>query len=253
MKIISKIFTAAVLILLGAACNNNLGGDVDFDELISPPDYFNPNSIGDWWVITENTSGSQINYYSSESGRVTRTFDVPDGILSAQAISFDGESLWVGGIGPAAGIYQLNTTNGEVISSIPNVQSVGIASKDNQLYYSDAERIFTLNNGQSSPAFNLQTESEIGDIAIYNNDLLVLEKGQGKVFKLSTSSGAVLNEFYTGIPNATNLSAGNGAFSIITEWNAFCAFETENGSMVNDVPVDLPGIVTGIAPAGPVQ
>ena len=97
-------------------------------------------------------------------------------------------------------------------------------------------------------------ESEVSDIAVLDGSLLVLDKDFGHVIKHRNFTSSIEREYHTGIPNASNLGVANGSFNIITEWNAFCEFNADNGEMVNDVPIDLPdGTVTGIAPAGPVR
>ena len=208
-------------------------------------------NAGEWWVATTNTAGSSNVYlYAPGQQTAARTLQISAEVGAVNALAYDGTDLWVA---TNSGIYELDRESGVVKTNIAQSNVQGLAFAHNSLWYVANDEVFTLNGATGTSEFimALNTNQPIADIAVSEHNLMVVDSNQGEVKQFDLNSKQEFRQFFTGIPEVTNLAAANGSFVIITGFDAFCAFNEEDGIMFNDVPIDLPGIVTGVAPTGP--
>ena len=134
MKAAKTIWTLIIITISVCSCHYDLD---DITENIILIDPINEEYIEHkWWILThKNYEEPGIYLYNETTETIELKLDLPENLESPHALAYDGESLWVGGIGEKESIYQLNPENGAIISEIKNIKTEGIALLDEYLYY----------------------------------------------------------------------------------------------------------------------
>lgn len=251
MKSIIPFIMSALLLL--SSCVYDTGTGFNPDDFVPANPSYAGNVHSQWWVLT-NDGSSQISLYNHQTGRTTRTLNVPAQLNDPQALAFDGESLWVGGTGSGAAVYQLDPTDGSILSVVEGIQTKGLTYAEGQVWYLNGNTVRSLPvSGGTSDMLAVRLDAGVTDITMSGTHLYSINSRMGEVKKYSLANSREEASFSTGIDGATNISYTENAFNLVTESNQFCAFSVENGNMNNDIPIDTPSDVTAIAPGGPVQ
>ena len=175
MKAVKVIFKSLILLVLVSSCTD------PYINLI-------PNTTEEidgadkklWILQNRRYANSGIDLYNETTGIIEAELDLPSGIESAHALAYDGEFLWLGGIGENESLYKLDPETGDVISEIPNIRTEGIAVKGDYLYYSvyETNTIRKITKGgtyiETITPTNINPSHSIPDIAIDGNDLYYL-------------------------------------------------------------------------------
>lgn len=249
-SIIPILFSALVLL---SSCVYDASSGFDPDLFIPENPNFNSDIHAQWWVLSTNGS-PQINLYNHQSVRVERSFRVPAQLSNPQALAFDGESLWVGGTGSNAAVYQLNPADGSIISIVENIETKGLSYANGQVWYLNGNTVRSLPNANGeSASLPVSIDGNVTDFSMSDTHLFTVNSNFGEVKKYRLNATSEEASFWTGIDGAQNISTIDNSFNIVTESNAFCTFNADNGNMNNDIPIATPTDVTAIAPNGPVQ
>ena len=250
MKAIKTIFTLLILTILLSSCGK------DFDDLtaniVLTDSIIDENIEYKWWILTHrNYEAPGIYLYNETTSEVELKLDLPENLESPHALSYDGESLWVGGIGENESIYQLNPENGTIISEIKNIKTEGIALLNEYLFYSNDKMINKIEkDGTLVEAISTKNSSyNIPDIAIDDNNLYYLRYSEKEpVIKLGLS-----NKKESRIPLSEStgtycLAISNDEIITINPFNEIIHFDQKTGELISNNPTIIKGWITAIAP-----
>ncbi|WP_397362298.1 hypothetical protein [Olleya sp. R77988] len=252
MKISKFILFLAPILITFFSCDNE-PVDFTFEE-----NFTSENNDIKWWILVHPSYGnSGIYLYNETNSTIENILPLPDSNGSPHALDFDGNSLWLGGaksIDTTNGIvthnpiYELNPDNGEVISTIDNIRTEGIAVSDNHIYYSTYGQIIEITKTgifvSSTPIEN----TNINDIAIYDSNKYYVYNGSiDPIIRINETSGQ--NEFIleTDIPNLYTLSIRDDNFVVVSN-NHFRRFDLNTGEYLSDIKIEIDGWITAIAP-----
>ena len=247
MNAAKTILTLFILTILAASCNRYLPDDFILTDPID-------NEITEykWWVLTHRKYADPgIYLYNETTSTIELKLDLPVNLELPHALAYDGESLWVGGIGQNESIYQLNPENGAIISEIRNIRTEGIALLDEYLYYSNDNIIYKIEkNGTLAEEIPTKNSSyNIPDIAIYGNDLYYLRYSENEpVIKLNLS-----RKTESIIPNIEStgtycLTVSNYEIITVTSLNEISHHNIRTGAFISTNPTTIEGWITAIAP-----
>lgn len=217
------------------------------------------NSDIKWWILVHPSYGnSGIYLYNETKSIVEKILPLPDPDGSPHALAFDGKSLWLGGassyhnsngITTHNPLYELNPVNGNIISTIENIQTEGLASTENFIYYSTYGQIRKITkNGEfvnSVPVENVV----INDLAIRNSELYYVYNGPiDPIIMVNEISGE--EEFLTETQVTTlyTLAIHNDNFVVVTNGNYFRRIDRYTGEKLSDNKIQIEGWITAIAP-----
>jgi len=172
---------------------------------------------------------------------------------SPHALAYDGEFLWVGGIGEDESIHQIDPQTGETLFEIPNIRTEGIAVDDNYLYYSVYETNI-INKIEKNGTFVEEIVAKnaslsIPDIAIDGNNLYYLRyTATEPLVRLNLSSK---NENFIDISGSIDtysLAIFNNEIVGVTLLNGISRFKQNSGDFISSNITDVEGWITAIAP-----
>jgi len=194
-----------------------------------------------------------IYLYNETSGSLEIELDLPKGLESPHALAYDGESLWVGGIGEDDSIHQLDPETGETLSEIPNVRTEGLTVDEDYLYYSvyETDRIKKIEkNGNLIEEFTVKNASlSIPDIAISGNHLYYMQyEAAAPIVKVNLSSK---NESFIELSASIDtycLTLFNNEIVGVTLLNGISRFEQSTGNIISSNLTGIEGWITAIAP-----
>tara|TARA_R110001583_G_scaffold187565_1_gene348971 strand:+ start:463 stop:1236 length:774 start_codon:yes stop_codon:yes gene_type:complete len=250
MKAIKTIFTLLILTILTSSCNK------DFDDLteniILTDTIIDENVEHKWWILTHRSyEAPGIYLYNETTLEVELKLDLPENLESPHALAYDGESLWIGGVGQNESIYQLNPENGAIISEITNIQTEGIALLNEYVFYSNDKIINKIEkNGTLVEEITTKNSSyNIPDIAIDGNTLYYLRYSEKEpVIKLSLSNK---NESRIPLSETTGtycLTISNNEIITINPFNEIIRFDLRTGEYISTNATIIKGWITAIAP-----
>ena len=210
------------------------------------------NKDAKWWILTHKNYESPGIYLFNETNlSVELKLDLPEGLDSPHALTYDGKSLWIGGMGSEESIYELNPETGEIISEIKNIRTEGLASSNDFLYYSSSNKIYKIKkDGSIIDVFTTENSSHvIPDIAVSENNLYYLRYSEEQPIvelNLSTKQENI-------IPNIENagtycLSFHNNKLITINNSNKISSFDSKTGEFINDITTNISGWITAIEP-----
>lgn len=243
-KIIVKSF---IFLMLFSSCRDyyiDISNDVVVPEIIDKK----------LWILKHRRYQEPgIYLYNETSGILELELDLPKDLESPHAIAFDGESLWVGGIGEDETIYELDPQTGETLSEIPNIKTEGIAVDENYLYYSvyETNSIIKIDkNGTFIEEIVTKNASlSIPDIAIDGNNLYYLRYTEtDPVVKLNLSSRDESFIELGGSIDTYSLTIFNSEIVGVTLFNGISRFRQHSGSFISSNLTGIEGWITAIAP-----
>ena len=205
-----------------------------------------------WWVLLHrNYENPGIYLFDENSSSFERKFDLPQELESPHALTFDGTSLWVGGMGNKESLYQIDPLSGEIVSEIKNIRTEGIVISGEFIYYSNDKFIRKIDKeGDLIDEIRTSNSSHvIPDIAIDNGDLYYLRHTEKQpVIKLE-----ILNHSETIIPNIENtgtycLTISNDNIITINNSNQIVQFDKVTGSLLSKTDIPMKGWITAISP-----
>lgn len=250
MKAAKTIFTLVILTLFMSSCNKDL--DDITEGFIIRDSISNENIEYKWWILTHRSYASPgISLYNETTSTIELKLDLPNNLESPHALAYDGESLWVGGIGENESIYQLNPENGAILSEIKNIKTEGIALKDDYLYYSYEKLINKIEkNGTLVEEIATKNSSyNIPDLAISDNNLYYLRYSENEpVIKLNLSSKKESAIPITESTGTYCLTILNNEIITISPFNEISHFNLKSGVFISTKTTILEGWITAIAP-----
>lgn len=249
MKATKNIFTLLILTIFVSSCNK------DFDDLteniVLTDSIIDENIEHKWWILTHRSyEAPGIYLYNETTLAVELKLDLPENLESPHALAYDGESLWVGGVGENESIYQLNTENGAILSEIKNIKTEGIALLDEYLFYSNDKMINKIEkNGTLVEEITTKNSSyNIPDIAINGNTLYYLRYSEKEpVIKLNLSNK---NESRISTTESTGtycLTVSNNEIITINPFNEIVRFDLRTGAFISTNTTIIEGWITAIA------
>ncbi|MBU2949450.1 DUF5050 domain-containing protein [Tamlana agarivorans] len=246
MKIFKILIPITFTCILLTSCNRNVP-----DYSITPEDETTLNSEYKWWVLTHKSYQKPgIYLYNESTGIIELELKLPKSLKSPHALAYDGESLWVGGIGENESLYQLNPDTGEIIAEIPNIITEGIAVQDNFIFYSNENSIYKMQkNGALVETIDTEnTALTISDIAIDDNSLYYLRYSEtAPVVKLNltTKSESQMTEIATS--GTYCLSFVDNKIITVSDLNAINQNSTRTGEIISSAQTPFEGWITAIA------
>lgn len=250
MKAATTIWTLLILAIIVSSCHYDLDDIVDNNVLIDP---VNEEYIENkWWILThKNYEAPGIYLYNETTQTIELKLDLPENMESPHALTYDGESLWLGGTGENESIYQLNPDDGRILSEIKNIKTEGIALLGEFLYYSDYKIINKINkDGTLVEEISTKNSSyNIPDIATYNNNLYYLRYSEKEpVVKINLSN---YNEGKIELSESTGtycLTIYNNEIITINPFNEIIRFNLETGMLISTQATNIDGWITAITP-----
>lgn len=242
MKIVKIILTSVILLVIVASCRDPY---VDLTTDATQVLFGVDKKI--WLLQNRRYANSGIDLYNETTGALEVELDLPEGIESAHALAYDGEFLWVGGIGENESLYKLDPQTGGTISEIPNIRTEGIAVDGNYLYYSVYETN-TINKIKKDGVFvetitvkNIDYDQTIKDIAIDGDNLYYLRylsyTETQPIVKINLSdkdeSLVALSESI----DTYSLTIFNGEIVGVTSTNYISRFNQFPGDLISSNPV----------------
>jgi hypothetical protein len=239
----NKTYLALIILTLSfVSCNN------DSD------DFNNIDSDTRWWILTHmdyNSVGeSEIVLYNETKSIIERTIDLPTQAESPHALEFDGEFLWLGGMGGNESIYKLNPEDGTVISELTNIRTQGISYLHGELYYSFYGRIYQISqDGTPIQEITLATNNNPTDIAINNSSLYYVSNGAiDPIIKINQTDSTEETIAETEVTGLYTLAIYNDNLIVTTNSNAIRRFDINSGERISDTRTIIEGWITAIVP-----
>ncbi|MCB4806637.1 hypothetical protein LG651_00125 [Tamlana sp. 62-3] len=244
-KILRRLFVAFLLGYCLISCNRNKPV-YNIDRTPTEPVTYK------WWILThKNYQKPGIYLYDEETGLIELEISLPDDLQSPHALAFDGEYLWVGGNGENESMYQINPETGEVVNTISNIITEGIAVKDDYIYYSNLNTINIITkNGSFVDAFETEnTALNISDITIFENNLYYLRYSEtDPVIKLNLNTYSETP--ITGLTTSGTYCLTYFDYELITvsALNEINHNSIQNGDLLSSSPTNFEGWITAITP-----
>ena len=251
MKISKSILFLTFFFVTFFSCNNE---PVDFTL---EENSTSENNDIKWWILVHPSYGNPgIYLYNETESTIENILPLPEPDGSPHALDFDGNSLWLGGtrsnndvgIITYNPIYEINPDTGEVISSIENIRTEGIAVSDNHIYYSTYGQINEITKTGTLVSSISVEDSGITDLALYNSKKYYVYNGTiDPIIWINETTGQ--NEFVleTNIPNLYTLSIRDDNFVVVSN-NHFRRFDLNTGEHLSDIKIEIDGWITAIAP-----
>lgn len=209
------------------------------------------NSDTKWWILVHPTHGNEgIYLYNETNSSIERIIELPNQMSSPHALDFDGEFLWLGGMGNEESIYKLSPDDGTVISEIVDKRTEGIKFLNGEIYYSLYGRINKITeDGTFIEEILLPTSQNPTDIAIKNSVLYYVENGvTDPIFKFNlenSNDGLIVN---TEVDALYTLTILNDNLIVVTNNNEIRRFNINSGELVSDSVINIDGWITAITP-----
>jgi len=248
MNVIKVILKSLIILILISSCGDASIVIADEAEVLDAID----KKL--WLLKHRKYQDSGIHLYNETSGVLELELDLPKGLESPHALAYDGESLWVGGIGEDDSILQVDPQTGETLSEIPNIRTEAITVDGDYLYYSVYETNI-INKIEKNGTFveeivvkNADSLS-IPDIAIDGNNLYYIRyTATAPVVKLNLSSK---NESFIDISESIDtysLTIFNNEIVGVSLLNGIKRFNKNTGNIISSSITDIDGWITAIAP-----
>lgn len=205
-----------------------------------------------WWILThKNYQKPGIYLYDEEANDIVLELSLPDDLQSPHALAFDGEHLWVGGNGENESMYQIHPDTGDIVNTIPNIITEGIAVKDNNLYYCNLNTInvITKNGGFVDTFETENTTLNISDITIFENNLYYLRYSETEpVIKLSLNT--LTETPISGLTTSGTYCLTYFDYELITvsALNEINHNSIQSGDLLSSSPTNIEGWITAITP-----
>jgi len=253
MKAIKTILKLFILLILAHSCNSDLDDNPVY-ETIDDSEILDTIDKKLWVLKHRKYKDSGIYLYNETTGILELELDLPKNLESPHAIAYDGESLWVGGIGEDESIHQVDPQTGITLSTIPNIRTEGITVDENYLYYSvyETNRINKIEkNGTFIEEISTQNAAlSIPDIAIDNDNLYYLRYTISEpIVKLNLSSkDESFIPLRGGSIDTYCLTLFNDEIVGITLLNGISRFDQDTGLLISSNFTGIEGWITAIAP-----
>lgn len=247
MKVTKLLLKSLMLLILISSCGDYY---IEFADDIEVPDTIDKKL---WILKHRKYQKPGIYLYNETSGFLEIELDLPKDLESPHALAYDGEFLWVGGIGEDESIHQLDPQTGAILSEIPNIRTEGIAVDKDYLYYSVYETNI-INKIEKNGTFveEIVTKNaslSIPDIAIDGNNLYYMRYTVTEpVVKLNLSSKKESFIALAGSIDTYSLAIFNSEIVGVTLLNGVSRFEQNSGDFISSNLTDIEGWITAIAP-----
>ncbi|MDO6760819.1 DUF5050 domain-containing protein [Tamlana sp. 2_MG-2023] len=246
MKNFKTLFFVSLVCILLTACNRN---EPEYSGL--PQEDIDVTTEYKWWILThKNYQKPGIYLFNENTGMLEVELKLPKALQSPHALAYDGESLWVGGIGENESLYQLNPETGDIISEIPNIITEGIAIQDNFIYYSSENAIHKINkNGSFIETIETEnTALTISDIAIDENSLYYLRYSEtAPIVKLNLDSKSETPLETIETSGTYCLSFVDNKIITVSNLNEINQNNARTGEILSSAPTGFEGWITAIA------
>lgn len=247
MKVTKIILKSLILLILVSSCRD------PFFKITKDTEILDTIDKKLWLLKHRKYEKPGIYLYNETSGLLEIELDLPKALESPHALAYDGESLWVGGIGENESIHQIDPQTGAILSEISGIRTEGIAVDKDYLYYSVYETNIINKiekNGTFVEEIITQNASlSIPDIAIDGNNLYYLRyTATEPVVKLNLSNK---NEIFIALAESVDtysLAIFNSEIIGVTLLNGISRFEQNSGDFISSNLTGIEGWITAIAP-----
>lgn len=248
MKVTKTIVKSIILLLLIVSCREP---HIEFTDYVEVQDDLIDKKL--WILKHRRYQDPGIYLYNETSGFFELELDLPDGLESPHALAYDGEYLWVGGIGEDDAIHQLDPQTGATLSEIPNIRTEGLTVDEDYLYYSVYEtnriRKITKNGTFVEEIVAENASLSIPDIAIDNNNLYYLSYSPTEpIVRLNLSSRDESFMELGGSVDTYCLTIFDSEIVGVTLLNGISRFEQNSGDFISSNFTGIEGWITAIAP-----
>lgn len=212
------------------------------------------NSDTKWWVLTRtgtnNVGDREIVLYNETQDLIEKTLSLPSQIDSPHALEFDGEFLWLGGMGANESIYKLDSTDGSIVAELPNIRTEGISYDNGTLYYTSYGRIYQISeNGSPIQEITLSDANIPTDIATYNAKIYFTYNGASDpIIKIAPTNLLEENFVETQVSALYTLTIHKEQLIVMTNANEIRRFDLYSGQKISDSSTPITGWVTAISP-----
>lgn len=250
-RVTIKAFYVFVTISLLFSCSK--------EPIVNLKDSTNLDADIKWWVLVHPSYGnSGIYLYNESKSIVEKRLPLPDPNGSPQALDFDGKSLWLGGgqsyhndngINTHNPIYELNPENGNIISTIENIKTEGIASSENYIYYTTYNEIKKIKK-DGELVDSIQVDNVIiSDLAIENLEIYYVFNGEiDPIIRINELSGEEEFLTETEVTGLYTLAIHNDNLVVVARNNYLRRFDKYTGEHLSDKKIEIQGWITAIAP-----
>ena len=245
MKTSKSILFLTFFLVTFFSCNNE---PVDFTL---EENSTSENNDIKWWILVHPSYGNPgIYLYNETESTIENTLPLPTQADSPHALEFDGEFLWLGGMGGNESIYKLNPEDGTVVSELTNIRTEGISYLNGELYYSFYGRIYQMSqDGTPIQEIILETDNNPSDIAINNSSLYYVYNGAiDPIIKINQTDSTEETIAETEVTALYTLAIDNDNLIVITNSNAIRRFDINSGERLSDTETIIDGWITAIVP-----
>lgn len=204
-----------------------------------------------WWVLTHPSGNNPgIHLYDEATGTTDLSFDLPADIKSPHALAFDGESLWLGGMGENEFLYELSPIDGSVRSKIPNIRTEGLAIVGDEIYYSEHSEVFRMTkNGIKLNNFTVNT-TVINDIAVHQGSVYVAINGEtDPIYLLDQQKNQLKELLDTKVTALYTLAVYDNYFVFVGDASQLVRVDIGNKQEISRTTIKMPfSWVTAITP-----
>ena len=236
----NKYFLPFIIAILSfVSCSNDNDDDITI------------NSDTKWWILVHPTHGNEgIYLYNETNSSIEKIIELPNQVDSPHALEFDGEFLWLGGMGENESIYKLNPEDGTVISELTNIRTEGISYLNGELYYSFYGKINRISqDGTPIQEIALSTNNNPTDIEINDSVMYYVHNGPiDPIVKINPTNSTEETIVETEVSGLYTLAVHDDNLIVITNFNEIRRFDITTGEKISDTETIIEGWITAIVP-----
>ena len=236
----NKYFLPFIIAILSfVSCSNDNDDDITI------------NSDTKWWILVHPTHGNEgIYLYNETNSSIEKIIELPNQVDSPHALEFDGEFLWLGGMGENESIYKLNPEDGTVISELTNIRTEGISYLNGELYYSFYGKINRISqDGTPIQEIALSTNNNPTDIEINDSVMYYVHNGPiDPIVKINPTNSTEETIVETQVSGLYTLAVHDDNLIVITNFNEIRRFDITTGEKISDTETIIEGWITAIVP-----
>jgi len=244
-----RLLLALMVTVMVAGCDYS--GRLDEDELQI------------WYFLihpTDAPDGPKIVQYNHTENKILDELDLPEGMSSPHALAFDGEHLWLGGMGSDEKLYCLEAGSGNIVQQFDNIRTEGITVFGGSVWFSSSNhrsKEWLINiNFDGDTLQQIETNLlVIQDIAHFQDKIYYTVNGTNEpvgVIDLDTGAREVLIADAALGSYMSALSVHEGYLYVIDsrgDVNYLRAFDAATGSFLQEAATSIDGWITAIAPS----
>lgn len=216
-----------------------------------------------WYFLihpSDAPDGSKIVEYNHTQNEIINEIDLPEGMSSPHALAYDGEHLWLGGMGNNEKLYCLETESGNVVQQYENIRTEGITVFGGSIWFSSSNlrrNVWLINiNSDGDTLQEIDTELiVIQDIAHFQDKIYYTYNDTNEPVGIIDLDTGDIEGFITDAALGQYvyaMSVHEGYLYIIDsrgEVNYLRAFDAETGEFLQEAATSIDGWITAMAPS----